>query len=146
LSTKLADLISKTEPITKFTGNWADYSTCKPYVCCGWMDYHIDDDYSGTSRSDPYFSITPKYWHKDAVLLVTNKNNKIVKVPRTLEKTITFNARKVHGLYPKHIAKVILKEQTWKVKDVQLFDKLIKDTIFFPKLVWEFSEERGKIF
>jgi len=110
------------------------------------MDYHVDDDYAGTSKSNPYFSIIPKYWHKDAVLLVTNKNNKIVKVPRTLGKPITFNARKVHGLYPKHVAKVILKEQTWKVKDVQVFNKLIKDAIFFPKLVWEFSEERGKIF
>lgn len=135
----LSDLISSSSK--KLTGNFADYETCKPYVCCGWMDVH-DDSYAGATEENPYFVIIPVYWNSRAVLLVTDDDGWIVTIPRTINDQVVFNARKKHGLYPSNLAKKILENQSWELPEVKKFNKSLgyEDPIHTPKLVWTFID------
>lgn len=50
------------------TGDWADYHTNAPYICCGWMGLHSDKGMEDPDNKR-YFKIRPLYVDKNAWLV-----------------------------------------------------------------------------
>ena len=125
------------------TGNYADYSLCKPYVCCGWMELHSDEGY-GVSRDKPYFKIRPLYWDSDAVLIVTDSSENYVAIKQTAL-DIKFNAARFHGLVPSLVAEELISRQDEGGSLYTLMQEMLHDSECTPKLVWEWcnAEEDG---
>jgi len=125
-----------------WTENVADYNTCAPHTCCGWMDLHSDLDYGVTAEA-PHFWIRPLYWDEDAVLIATNEDDQFYLIERTAD-IVCFNGIKPHGLVPHAVGKALLDAQSTDTPLYQLFEKLVCfDGRFRPKLIWDWTDAQG---
>ena len=122
----LPELIVSKSP---WTGNWADYNVCAPHVCCGWMDFHTDDDGVVTLR--------PIYWSADAVFVYIGED-RVYRAVRTTTADLTFDSRLDHALVPESVADEIIERQDLKGPLYMLFEELIGGAHFHPKLVWDY--------
>lgn len=131
----LQDLLASRDPTTC---NFADYDTCAPYVCCGWMDLHDDAGY-GVSEASPEFVIEPLFWAPEAVFIVTDAAGRFVEVPRA-PGFVRFNGMELHGLMPRDVADEVLKQQSTLGPLYQEFDRGLAFDRVPPKLVWRWIE------
>lgn len=114
------------------TGNWADYNTCKPYVCCGAMDLHDDSDNNDGKK---HFSIKAEYWNPAYSLVCSDSEGKFYIAKRTSE-VITFDSDQDHCFVPNKVAKALVETQDQNCKVyTDWYEKtdLLNTT---PKLVW----------
>ena len=65
----------------------------------------------------------------DGLYLVHREDGKLVSTPVKKHCEYKFRARVLHGLYPKHMADMIVERQTFKFKECMDFDKSL-DTTF----------------
>ncbi|MCC5611434.1 hypothetical protein LC612_33010 [Nostoc sp. CHAB 5834] len=114
------------------SANFADYDTCAPHVCCGWMDLHEDLGF-GVTKESPYFSFRAKYWDPDAYLVATNANDDFYLVPRTTE-VVTIDATKPHALLPKEMAMLLIATQDPDQEGEMVTYRTA------PKLVWDWID------
>lgn len=118
-----------------WTGNFADYQTCAPHVCCGWMDLHEDIGYGVTPES-PDFLIRPLCWDEQAVLVITDDQNKFQLVYRTSE-PVRFNGTRLHGLVPLAVGQELVERQDTDGPLYAVFLTMAEDDQTRPKLVWD---------
>lgn len=126
------------EASDRFTSNFADYGTCAPFICCGWMDMHEDNGY-GVSEESPEFVLDPVYWALDAVFIVTDAEGRLVEVPRQPGR-IRFNGMELHGLMPREVADEVLAQQSTLGPLYQAFDQGLAFESVSPKMVWRWIE------
>ena len=125
-----------------WTENVADYNTCAPHVCCGWMDLHSDLDY-GVTPEAPHFWIRPLYWDEAAVLVATDDDHRFYLIERTAER-VCFNGIRLHGLVPRPVGEALVRDQTPDTPLYQMFEQLVCfDGRFRPKLVWDWTDAEG---
>lgn len=125
------------------TGNYADYSLCSPHVCCGWMDLHHDRDY-GVTEEQPYFKIQAKYWSPDGVLVVTNSDDEFIIIEPTTQ-VIQFNGLREHGFLPRAVAQELVERQDDEGNLYKLFDSILHDGCFTPKLIWDWLDVQPEV-
>ncbi len=116
----------------KATSNYADYDTHQPYVCCGWMDFHIDDDFG---KNKP-FVIKVISSHPDA-RLVHRVNNRYVQDELPEGKIIAFDHNQKHALLPTKYANRVIEKQRSSVKGYKQWAQKIDGNAFKAKLIWE---------
>ena len=141
--------------------NAADYSTCRPYVCCGWMELHSDIG-SGASFVDPFFYIKPIYWSRFAYLVVTGKdgkfhvcskfdylNRKKIDGIYYNKDSLGFDATKLHGLVSKNVARILNGKKSTDDSLGDVYEKFsdrcgdVWDGSNFVKMIWEWDENEN---
>lgn len=120
------------------TGNYADYTLCTPHICCGWMDLHNDDGY-GVSEYQPYLKLKPLFWDADARLVVCNSDAEFIIIEPT-DQAIQFNAMRQHALVPVAVALELVTRQDEEGPLYKLFDELVSNGSYNPKLVWDWLD------
>lgn len=131
----IRELLTRPDGLSR---NFADYSTCAPHVCCGWMDLHDDNDY-GVSGDSPEFVIEPLYWAPDAVFVVTDAEGNFVEVPRQ-PGLVRFSGLDLHGLMPRDVAEEVLLLQSTLGPLYQAFERGLAHEAVLPKMVWRWIE------
>lgn len=89
------------------TADFADYETRKPYVCCGWMPLHSDDDDGDPLLRSPdrKFRIMPFEWDAQAVLMCTVDGRlQIHEASNRIGEVLEFRYDRLHGLLPRDLA------------------------------------------
>jgi hypothetical protein len=117
------------------TSNFADYVTVKPYVCCGWMDMHIDEKYD--KHASDYFIIKIIKAHSNAILVYKDDNNRYTSTSLTEGEIYKIPYRKYHGVIPKRLAKLIVEQNKINVKGYRQWKHKIDGKICKPKVIWE---------
>lgn len=119
----------------KANSNFADYVTHKPYVSCGWMDFHNDKE-DWTRKTN--YCIKVHYVHPNAVF-VHNVDGNYVLEELSTGSEITFNHKKMHALLPRKLAEKIVSENRINIPGYRKWVKKIDGNAFKAKLIWEWN-------
>lgn len=120
------------------TSNFADYDTCAPHVCCGWLSLHHDIGYGATWDS-PWLTLEPLFWDPDAVFVATDELGRFVEIPREQTK-IRFLGTRLHGLLPRKVADEVLRLQSAEGPLLAAFEKNLEPILTSPKMIWVWHE------
>jgi len=136
--------LSGREILSKETANYADYNTFKEYdmVCCGWMDFHSDEDY-GCTKERPMFKIDVQWVNledEQPVLVYTNDGKFWSFEEVEADKSYIFNGYHPHALIP--ISKLrLLPKYTKKLIGSPIWKQMIKlgEVPTTPKVLWKWG-------
>ena len=127
----------------KASSNFADYVTCKPNICCGWMDMHIDEKFD--NRMADYFIIKIVKAHHNAILVYKDDNNRYTATSLTEGEIYTIPYRKPHGVVPKRLADLMVKHNRLNVKGYKQWKNAIDGKLCKPKVIWEWLTIENKL-
>lgn len=125
------------------TSNFADYTTCKPNICCGWMDMHIDEKVD--DRMSHYFIIKIVKAHHNAILVYKDDNNRYTATSLTEGEIYTIPYRKPHGVVPKRLADLMVKNNRINVKGYRKWKNAIDGKLCKPKVIWEWLTSENNL-
>lgn len=116
------------------TSNFADYEFLKPFICCGWMNFHIDDI---IKRGEKYWVIKIIDFHPCAVF-VHRTNGQYEQIFLEKGMQIKFDYRKSHGLVPRKLAAEVCERNSINFKKLKIWTKKIDNVLMKPKIVFKF--------
>ena len=122
------------------TTSFADYVTCKPHICCGWMPIHKDEPPTYKLRTQKTWSIKPISWHVNACF-VHRVDGKYKLVYFRKDEIITFEFRKQHGVLPEWLAILVVDKNSCSVPGYGWWKKRVEGMANKPKLVWDWAHE-----
>jgi|GEM_PF-4512053 len=118
------------------TSNFADYEFLTPFICCGWMNFHVDDI---VKRGEKYWTIKIIDFHPSAVFVHrTNGHYEQIFLEKNMQ--IKFDYRKSHGLVPRKLAAEVCKRNSINFKKLKVWTKKIDNALMKPKIVFEFLD------
>jgi hypothetical protein len=122
----------------KATSNFADYRIHKPYICCAWMDLHIDKDDIYNYEETP-FKIKIVYIHPNAVL-VHKIDGRYTITELKVGDIVKFNQLQMHGLLPRKLANLVVQNNRANVPGYKKWKTKIDGNAFKAKCIWEWAE------
>lgn len=121
----------------KATSNFANYIIHAPYICCAWMDFHIDNDEIYNYEETP-FEIKIIHSHPNAVL-VHKVDNKFVISELKVGSIVKFNQLQSHGLLPRKLANKVVLANRVNVPGYKKWKRNIDGKAFKAKCIWEWN-------